>query len=462
MLKRYLKSQSGNIAIMMAVSVSVLLVGIGAAVDIAGVSNDKQNLQDIVDNATLAASKSKSTELSELQVIVDNAIKHHNNANWPVKATVKIINDVVHVEATTDYDTMLMGIFGQDKVKLMAEAASPVARLTPVNLTLVLDTTDSMEGDNIRDLKAAATEMVEDFKVFDAPVRISVVPFGKYVNIGTSRRNAAWIDTSKDGTFEEYEHCYDEQRTIKARVCKGTGVFRTENIIRDGRNRGTRQVEGRDCEPGIYEPTGNRICEMRRVDYTWYGCAGSRETPYNEQAVYASNPIPGIMNVTCGSEMQPLTSNLDKVEGVIDELTTSGETYMPAGIMWGWRTLQKDVPFTEITKGNKNKNASPSNAMVIMTDGENTLSQSNDGKHDARDKKAANDRTALLCEKAKEDGIQIFTVGYRMNSVRKDMEKLLQACATTPDNYFDAGNAAELKKAFKDIAYRLDFTRLSM
>ncbi len=459
MFKSFRKSEAGNMAIMMALGVSVLLVGIGAAVDISGTANSRQSLQDMIDNATLAAAKSKSRKRKDLKIIVDKVIAQHNRENWNIKAKVTLKDDVVHVSATTKYDTMIMGIFGRDKINLLAEAASPIAQDTPVNVTLVLDTTGSMAGDNIRDLKVAAKDMIEEFEKFDSKVRMAVVPFGQYVNVGTKRRNATWVDTSKDGTFDEYEHCYDEQRTIKARVCTGTGVMRSRDNYSDGRFTGTSTWEEQSCEPGVYEPTGNRICEMRRTDYTWYGCVGSRENPYNEQAPYASRRIPGIMNVTCGSVMEPLTSNLSKVEDVIDDLTTSGETYLPAGIMWGWRSLQKDLPFTQVKNADK-KNAT--NAMVIMTDGENTLSQGSDGRHDARDTDAANTRTAALCKKAKEDNIQIFTVGYRMGSGREDMETLLKGCATTKGQYYDAGNAAELKKAFKDIANSLDFTRLSM
>lgn len=459
MFKKLLKSESGNMGIMMSVSAAVLVMGIGAAIDITGTSSSRQSLQDMVDNATLAAAKSKSKKRKELKVIVDKVIAQHNTENLPIKAKVKVKDGVVYVTATTKYDTMLMGIFGRDKVELQADAASPVAQETPVNIALVLDTTDSMTGTNIEDLKDAAEDMIDEFEDFDSKVRMAVVPFGQYVNVGTKRKNATWIDTSKHGTYDEYEHCYDEQRTIKEPVCTGTGEMRSRDNYSDGRYTGTSTWEVKDCEPGIYEPTGNRICEMRRYDYTWYGCVGSRENPYNEQAPYASRRIPGIMNVTCGSVMEPLTSNLSKIENVIDGLTTSGETYLPSGVMWGWRTLQKDVPFTQASNAEK-RNAT--NAMVIMTDGENTLSQGSDGRHDARDTDEANKRTAALCEKAKADDIQIFTVGYRMGSGREDMENLLKACATTPGQYFDAGNAAELKKAFKDIANSLDYTRLSM
>jgi Flp pilus assembly protein TadG len=462
MINKFFKSTRGNMAITTAIGMSTMLVAIGAAWDLSATSNKQQSLQDMVDNATLAAAKSKKRKKSELKVIVDKVLAQHNTENWPLRTQVSIKDDVLYVKANTSYKTLIMGMVGKKKVAVAADAASPLAIDIPINLALVLDTTGSMAGSNIKDLKSASQSMLDELTGFDSKLRISVVPFGKYVNVGLKQKRANWLDISKDGTFEEREHCYDEKRTIKEPVCTGTGTYSTRDNYSDGVYTGTSRWENKNCTPGEYEPTGNRICEMRRTDYTWHGCVGSRQSPYNEQAPYASRKIPGIMNETCGSEMIPLTSNIKKVERTIKDLTTSGETYLPSGIMWGWRSLQKDQPFTEIAKGGKKQLKYASNAMVIMTDGENTLSQSSNETHNARDTDDADKRTAILCERAKEDDIQIFTVGYRMGTGRDHMETLLRNCATKPTNYFDANSAAELEKAFKEIANSLDFTRLTL
>jgi Flp pilus assembly protein TadG len=459
MLKRYLKSSSGNMAITGAISISVMLLAIGAAIDITSTSSQQKSLQDMVDNATLAAARSKERNTKKLQIIVDKVIEQHNVEGWPIKATLKLKDDTVFVEAASSYDTWLMGMMGKDRLPINVDAAAPLAIDIPINLSLVLDTTASMTGNNIKDLKSASNAMVEEFETFDADIRLAVVPFGKYVNVGMKNKKAHWIDTSKDGTFNESEFCYDEMITIKERVCTGTGVFETKDHYADGVYQGSSQSEVQNCTPGEYQPTGNRICEMRKHYFNWHGCVGSRQSPHNEKAPYAGRRIPGIMNETCGSEMIPLTNNLKTVKKTIDGLSTSGETYLPSGVIWGWRALQKDVPLTEVSKV-KNKDYAQ-NAMVIMTDGENTLSQGSDERHNGTDVKDANKRTEKLCESAKTDKITIFTVGYRMGSGRAEMEKLLKNCATQQNYYYDAKDANELKKAFKDIANNLYSTRLT-
>jgi len=170
------------------------------------------------------------------------------------------------------------------------------------------------------------------------------------------------------------------------------------------------------------------------------------------------------MNERCGTEMLPLVKNLRKVTRKINDLEVRGETYMPAGVIWGWRALQKDAPLTEIRNSYKRKRSTdPINAMVVMTDGHNTLSQHNGQiTHNGRNEDDANERTERICESAKKDGIQIYTVGYRMGAGRGAMEKLLKSCASEQDNFFDAKNAEELKSAFKNIADRLNMTRLTI
>ena len=51
------------------------------------------------------------------------------------------------------------------------------------------------------------------------------------------------------------------------------------------------------------------------------------------------------MNVSCGSEILDLTTNLTDVEAHIDSLSASGNTYIPAGLIWGWRMLDPDLPY---------------------------------------------------------------------------------------------------------------------
>lgn len=466
MLNRFKNDTDGNVAMMFAGTALTLILGIGAAIDFGSASNRKQDLQDMIDAATLAAAKANSIDQSELQTVVDTVVREHNEDGYEIKLEVQIIDGEVHVTGRTIYDTRIMGLAGQPTMNVSATAASPISALTPLKLALVLDTTESMSGDDITALKQASNALLDELDEFISPVAVSVVPFGQYVNVGTGRKNASWLDVSKDGTSTSEEHCFDEQITITPRQCTDTGRTETVRDIRDGRDFGTRTRNERNCTRAVTENTGNRICEIRTTTYEWHGCVGSRQAPYNEQAAFNSNRITGVMNETCGTELQELSTTFSTTRSTINALSTSGNTYLPSGVAWGWRTLQAAEPLN--TNVNLKKpgfpEINPANVMIFMTDGANTLTQggSEPHLHEGGQGPEADQKTRALCAGAKADGVQIFTIGYRMQDAVGDAKSVLVDCATNPTNYYDASDANALKKAFKDIAGQLSRPRLSI
>jgi Flp pilus assembly protein TadG len=468
MFKRFRRNTDGNVAMMFSGAALTLIIGIGAAVDFGSASSRKQNLQDMIDAATLAAAKSNSIDVNKLQVIADSVVARHNTDGHEILLDVQIIDNQVHISGATVYDTHILGVAGKPEIEVVAYAASPIAGLTPIKLALVLDTTESMDGPDIAALKTASNTLLNELEDISSPVAVSVVPFGQYVNIGTKRKNDPWLDVDKDGTSETKEYCYDETRTITPQVCTSTGRTETYRDVRDGRDFGIKTREERACTRPVKERTGKRICEDRTTTYTWYGCVGSRQAPYNEQAAYGSNRMTGVMNKTCGTELQELTTSLPMTRATIGDLEASGNTYLPSGVMWGWRTLQDELPlktklnYKSATSGVKIVEASK--VMIFMTDGANTLTQggSEPHLHEGNQGPAADARTLAICTAAKREGINIFTVGYRMAEATGDVKSVLQGCATNPSHYFDAANASELENVFKDLAGQLGIARLSM
>jgi Flp pilus assembly protein TadG len=467
----YKSNIGGNVAMMFSFCVAAVIGTIGLAIDYSAATGKEQSLQSIIDAATLAASKSKETEEDALNEIVAAVIAQHNVEGWDVDYTLNIVNDTIQLEASVIYDTQLMGFVGRDQIPLNVKAASPISKRTPVRLSLVLDTTSSMQGANIVAARQAANAMMDDLEGLDSPVAVSLVPFGQYVNVGMSQASASWLDISRNG--DVVTDCYDEYITITPQVCTPTGNMITRDVVQDGVVTGTQTYEQQNCTSAVREPTGNEICTDRT--YSWAGCVGSRNAPHNERARSAPR-IPGILNLSgksdesCGSELRPLTTDLQSIKASITSLDTAGSTYLPSGIIWGWRTLQDQEPFVTpaSVKALVDDDASPVRALVIMTDGGNTLSQGGDGyyagdeRHRKTNEAEANARTAAVCEAAKDDGLMIFTIGYRMGLDREDAKLLLEACASSTSNYFDASNASQLKKAFKDVAGQLDMARLSL
>lgn len=466
MFTNFRRNEGGNVATMFSVMVTTLIIGIGAAIDLAGLSSHKQDLQDAVDAATLAAARADTDDKNELKAIVRKFILEIDPNETEVRFDIKIVDDEIIVTAESLYDTYIMGFIGKDNFDVAVTSGSPLASKTPIKLSLVLDTTESMSGARLDAMKTAANSMLQGFIDDDADIAVSVIPFGKYVNVGTSRKQSNWLDVTKDGTSETTEVCRNERLTTKARSCKKTGRTLYRDDIRDGVNFGRVSYEEEICTPAEYEYTGNVVCTDRTVNYTWHGCVGSRQSPYNEQADFNGRRINGIMNEGCGTEIQTLTTNIIDAKSKVSSLSTAGNTYVPSGIAWGWRSLESAEPLNTKVKFDSQKitNESVQKIMVIMTDGANTLSQGGDEpyKHDDRDEDDANERSSALCEGAKADGIQIFTIGFRLDDVDAATISMLENCATTKSGFYRAGDAQALKQVFSDIAGQFSFARLTM
>ena len=72
----------------------------------------------------------------------------------------------------------------------------------------------------------------------------------------------------------------------------------------------------------------------------------------------------------------------------------------------------------------------------------------------------ANQYTIEACNEAKAQKLEIFTISFG-NDVPSSVKDMLEACATTPDKFFNAKSSADLKLAFEGIANQMLNVRLS-
>ncbi len=138
----------------------------------------------------------------------------------------------------------------------------------------MLDTTGSMAGPKLTALKNASKTLVETaFEKPDADehVKISLVPFAQYVNVGMEYRNASWMNVPADSSIA-HDGCGFDSPVI------GTSNCRTETFT--GNNDGVPySYESEVCDyeygPPVYQ------CTPCTETITWNGCAGPRNYPLN-------------------------------------------------------------------------------------------------------------------------------------------------------------------------------------
>lgn len=190
----------GNVAMMFALSLPVLLMVVLGGVDISRLATVKANVQDALDAATLAAARSpyiKEDELTQvgLEVIRAN-LQGYSGVTFDDKDIVFKIDDgkIIIADVRVQVDTLVANIVLPPYGKIMDDtvsvsAHSEVNRAMDVEVALVLDITGSMKGSRLTDLQRAANDLVAAVvQPSDSQgvtrTRVALVPYSMGVNAG--------------------------------------------------------------------------------------------------------------------------------------------------------------------------------------------------------------------------------------------------------------------------------------
>ena len=187
-------------------------------------------------------------------------------------------------------------------------------------------------------------------------------------------------------------------------------------------------------------------------------------------------------NEDCPAAILPLTGDRTKIEDKVDELFPNGNTNSANGAMWGWRVLSSKAPFSE---GVSENNKDWQKAVVIMTDGQNTIGTPNThwksspsvygyaieermGKNvtkgdrgnphtynndDMRDQ--LDEKLLRICRRMKKEGYLVYTILFDLND--SSTESVFRSCATSPTEpyFYVAPSGEDLERAFGGIAQDL-------
>lgn len=479
----------GNVAMIFALGLPALVMLCGMGVDLYRADVARNTSQQAIDAAALAAASSKERTQAGLARVASNYMKGNVDLRYLETAPdpdTKFIDDIkVEVTMQGKVKTLFMGMIGVSEMPVNVTATAIRGAAEEVELALVLDNTWSMsdmDGRGVRKidaLKVAARDLVNELMQRDgARVKIGVVPYADYVNVGTQYRGQPWLTNVTD---------YETAPT--ARVCT---MISTRTVCTGAvtiPKTCTRQIDG---VPETYScPTTDRTNEVCRVEnitpyqscsggtttkYQWFGCVVSRK----QDALRLDDSRPEVAyegmlqtSQTCLNPIVALTNQratvLTAIQNLIVNRGTSYRplTHIPSGLIWGVNVVSPTAPFSE-GKAYHVSNRDPRKIIVLMTDGENTLRfTSGDGKHVAPSGTAAqqaaqltatNNDTQAICTYAKSRKIEVFTVALAVNSTTA--RRMLQDCASDASHYFDASDTAALADAFQEIAASINKVRL--
>ncbi|WP_031236743.1 pilus assembly protein [Asticcacaulis sp. AC460] len=474
-VKAFLRSRHASTTMIFGLAVFAILAALGTAIDYAVLQRAKRTTQDALDSAVLAAAIINNSNEGELKKLAGEAFKENlKGTDLDAKITAfKYDQKARTVKATArgSYDPVIMQLFGFKDLPYSVKADAIKAADGTLEVALVLDNTWSMSASvggtpKIDVLKTAAQSLVSTILTKDNKdyVKIAVVPYADYVNVGMGNRSASWVSVGADYATTSAKTCTTVSTATQCTggtkgTCTGTqdGVPYTYSCW----------IVAQTCK--TVNVTPYQSCSGgTTTNYKWYGCVKNQVASSKLVMPDPTGAYAGILQTsqTCLNPILPLSNDATVVTNSIKNLVVNissykPETYIPAGMIWGVNTLTPPAPFTEGKPYDKN-NKEPRKTIVLMTDGANTLYANTSGGiavANATQVAVTYSDQIRVCDYAKSKNIEIYTIGFDVTDATA--LKTLKACATDAQHYFDAKSSADLIKAFETIGGKLSKVRLT-
>lgn len=456
---RFAEDRSGNFAVLFCMAMTAVMMAVGFGVNLTQAYHVKSSLHAALDAAVTSTARDITTGVikkEDSRSAVEKLLSANSNGTFADKGvfvldTLTMDETTKTLEATAHaYVDSAFPLFGYDpKVEITSAALYSDKK---VEIAMMLDVTGSMaenwwrKTNKIKDLRDAASNAVglvmKQNRDPDNPrVRVAIVPYADAVNIG---------ELAEDVQFVEKEGGSDLPPPIGAPVLASAGP-RPDNCVTERKRRNGKPdftddgpfTERINNEGKRYYAKVNRDDRLKREDNVRF-C-----------------PV---------AEMVPLTADSEKLLAAIGEFRADGVTAGAIGVQWAyymlspeWRPAIKDAGLgAGPADYNKKKIAK---VAILMTDGQFNTAFADVGKHDAvRIKQGSKSRSYAesLCKNMKDDGIEIYTIGFDlnapdMNAEERDQAKSVLKNCSSPDtdnkikHYFEASTGAELDAAFSEI-----------
>ena len=517
MFRKFLKEERGNVAMLFGLAAVPVIFAVGAGVDVSRVVSVKQRAQMAVDSAALAVnSQSYANVQGDIGTIAQSVFEANFDASSGSLAAfsaTKSADGVINVTAKVGVDTAFSPLVGVDQMSVSVYSETKINQAI-MDVVLVLDNSGSMRGTKIETLKSAATDLAKTLFAVNVNggkrdrVKIGVVPFTAFVNVGFRNDTAPWMDTNAlsplhSNNFASNVNRFDLFKSLNGVSWEGCvearpyphDVLDTPATVGDPQTlfvpqfapdepswdyRFSKSVyndwldddggicTAADAEPGTYKEAQERICKYER----------------GRPNITANGILSG-PNYGCKTiEVQPLTETQGQVVSNIARMKADGYTNIHQGTVWGWRALSAQEPFIGGREPEDNPGEGYRRIMILMTDGANTyewLGSSsqypNISKYNAygyvtegrtgvttNDYSAVTDemdsRTLETCTNAKEtDDVLIYTVAFQVSDTAT--RNMLRDCASSPSMAYKSDTNNELTLAFAEIAKEISKLRLS-
>lgn len=427
----------GSFAVVMAAVCAVVVLSAGYGLNLAQLSTARSNLLNALDAAVTSTARDLTTgTIAEKDARASVEAFLLANGGTAFADAGRISLDTLVVDRTASTVTarasmmvdLAFPLFGAESTRRVSIESAAVYSDKKIEISMMLDVTGSMAGQKLRDLKSAASNAVNTLlagqKASDPRVRVAIVPYANAVNAGSLAEATVFVE---------------------------------------------RRASDRGEAPGMYAPRQAAAgrpdnCATERKGRQQYTDAGPDVAMVNRDLLL-SDFASGFRTRTCPSAaVIPLTADAGKLTAAIDGFVAEGGTGGHIGVQWAWYMLSRNWAQV-LPAAARPAPANPgkvSKYAILMTDGEFNLSYfdaaNTNEVYDGRGKRATRDAARQLCGKMRAQGIEIFTIGFKLENAAA--RETMSACAS-PDtgsvrHFFDTSTGNELNAAFMEIARNIE------
>ncbi|MBN8961566.1 MAG: pilus assembly protein [Rhizobiales bacterium] len=529
-----IRADRGNVAAMFAIALVPMLGIVGTAIDYSRAVAARSAMQAALDTVALMVSKDAQANPTMTAAQATAAAQKYFNAlyneggtsNVAITATYTPNNGqgaTVQVNASALVATDFMSYAGFTTLDIGTSSQTKWGN-TRMRVAMVLDNTGSMaDNSKMVKMKTAAKSMVDSLSALNnlpGDVYISLVPFAKNVNLGSSfnKQYIKWSSpagTSNPDTWDEnngtcsvgssstktsclaQSACSIPGYTSKtscqsAGVCSNTQYTSQTSCTGAGTCSKSQYTSKNNCTSNGGTWTSNTwttgtwgtgYATWTPLDHSkWNGCVMDRDQDYD---IKNTAPSPGDTNAVStlfpaqeymqGSTnyckttstpylqpIMPMTNNWTTLKQAIDNMNPTGGTNQAIGVAWGWQSLS--TTNGPIAAPAKDANYVYQDYLVILSDGLNTQDRwpsygNGNTQYTCNGQLCIDARQKKLCDAIKANNITVFTIQVNINNI-DPKSAILQDCATD-GNFQMITSSDQTADAFNNILSQIAKLRIS-
>jgi Flp pilus assembly protein TadG len=303
----FVRSRSGNVAMLWALMGGVLVGLVGLTVDFTRAQSIRAQMQNAADGAALVAERSSDMSMANRTAAARAFFDAEVGDMDADIALADVSFEVVELEtgghrvdAGVDMPLSLARLISNSDWRIEVQAEAQASASPPIEVVLALDNTGSMQND-MGTLRDGARTLAEYLLGLDGDsVSVGLVPFVAQVNIGATAPTS-WLDTT--ATNPHHGEIFEDQY-MGWRATTGSACTNATNFPTTYGGFTVRWVRGNASYPSPYNNTGRcyafspsavnifSLYANLPSSGAWGGCVESRPPPYDINDTAPSSGTP--------------------------------------------------------------------------------------------------------------------------------------------------------------------------